>query len=322
MPVRWTIAIVVAAVLLAGLAGVFWRQAVVVQENRELEEALAIASLQEQLEAARQELIEQRELVRTGTLAKASRTPDEFLALFPAKFPQGNWQPAESLFEDCWFRSADGLRLHGWLLHRDNPQAVLLLIHGNAGNLTHRAASAKYLSERYSASVLVFDYRGYGRSEGTPTIPGLLLDARAARSLAAQREGVSEQEVILIGESLGGAVAVDLAAEDGARALVLQSSFSSLKEVASTHYPAILVHALVANRLDSATKIKKYRGPLLQVHGQADTIIPFALGRKLFDAANDPKVFVALPGHDHNDPLPEQYYRALDEFFAKLPTRP
>jgi Hydrolases of the alpha/beta superfamily len=315
---RWVGGLIIIGVLIAALAWIATSSARLARENRE--QTAQIRQLQEKLEYAQQDFISQREMLRGQSLTGTVRSPDEFLALFPAKYPQGNWQPAESIFEDCWFRSADGLRLHGWLLHRDRPSHVMLLVHGNAGNLTHRAQFAQQLSERYSASVLTFDYRGYGRSEGTPTIPGLLADARAARTLLAERAQMSPQEIILIGESLGGAIAVDLAANDGARAMILQSTFSSLKEVAAIHYPAILVDTLVANRLDSATKIKQYRGPVFQVHGDADRTIPIALGRKLFEAANEPKVFVSIPGHDHNDPLPDFAFQSLDEFINRLPS--
>ena len=280
-----------------------------------------IAGMEAKLRADEQRFIAQRELLRKHRLDNTARTPDEFLALFPAKFPQGDWQPAELQFEDCWFRAADGLRLHGWLIRHLSPKAVMLLVHGNAGNLTNRAERALQLSQRYQASVLLFDFRGYGRSEGTPTIEGILLDARAARALLAEREGIAESEVVLLGESLGGAVAVDLASRDGARGLILESTFSSLKEAATAHYPAILVDTLVADRLNSAAIIRNYNGPLLQAHGDADSTIPLALGQKLHDAANEPKQLVVLPGHDHNDTLPEVYYRAMDEFFAQLPSR-
>jgi fermentation-respiration switch protein FrsA (DUF1100 family) len=280
-----------------------------------------IAELNRDVAEARQQAIALREQLRGQTLRDTVRTPDEFFALFPAPFPQGDWSPAEAQFEDCWFRSADGLRLHGWLLRHKAPRDALLLVHGNAGNVTNRTGAAQLLSQRCQASVFVFDYRGYGRSEGTPTIPGLLIDARAARAFVAQREGMNESEIILVGESLGGAIAVELAADDGARALVLQSTFASFKEVAAAHYPALLVDTLVANRLDSAAKIKNYRGPLFQVHGAADRTIPPEQGRKLFAAANEPKVFLALPGHDHNDPLPEQFYSELQQFLEELPSR-
>ena len=303
--------------LLACLAFSAWQQRHWRQRLRS--QADEVAGLQRQLDSARQEFIGNRERARRQALDDTVRTPDEFLALFPARYPQGDWRPAEAVFEDCWFRSADGLRLHGWLRHHDAPRHVILLIHGNAGNVTHRAALAEYLCKRYTASVFVFDYRGYGRSEGAPTIPGLLDDARAARALLAEREGVREQDVILLGESLGGAIAVDLAAKGGARALILQSTFSSLKEAAAVHYPPILVDALVANRLDSAALIASYRGPLLQVHGEVDRTIPIALGRKLFAAASEPKAFLVLPGHDHNDRLPETFFRALDDLLSGLP---
>lgn len=317
MQFRWLAVALVLTALVTLLIESRWRQGQLDQQLRSQSEEIAV--LQQQRDAARQEILAQRERLRRQTLDNAAHTPDEFLALFPAKYPQGDWQPAETVFEDCWFRSADGLRLHGWLLHHHQPRHVILFIHGNAGNVAHRAAAAEYLSERYSASVFVFDYRGYGRSEGTPTIPGLLDDARAARALIAQREDAHEQNVILLGESLGGAIAVDLAARDDARALILQSTFSSLREAAAAHYPAILVDALVANRLDSASQIKKYHGPLLQVHGEGDRTIPIALGRKLFAAANEPKVFVSLPNHDHNDPLPASYWESLGGFLNQLP---
>jgi fermentation-respiration switch protein FrsA (DUF1100 family) len=314
MRLRTLLAFSVALLLVAGLGGWAWRQSrqAIADKDR------TIAALRQQLDEARQAAVSHREQLRRHALDETVRTPDEFLALFPAKYPQGDWRPAEALFEDCWFRAADGLRLHGWLLHHDQPRHVLLYVHGNAGNVTHRAAAAQHLSERYQASVFVFDYRGYGRSEGTPTIPGLLDDARAARAYLAEREGVAERDVILLGESLGGAIAVDLAAGDGARALILQSTFSSLREVAAAHYPAILVDTLVANRLDSAAQIANYRGPLLQVHGEADRTIPIALGRELFDAANEPKTFVALPGHDHNDSLPSHYWGELEAMLQRL----
>jgi fermentation-respiration switch protein FrsA (DUF1100 family) len=223
------------------------------------------------------------------------------------------------LFEDCWFQSVDGIRLHGWYLKQDDPQAVILDIHGNAGNLTHRAAMAAQLRQRLRASILVFDYRGYGRSEGVPTIEGIVRDARAARDYLARRERMAPEAIVLLGRSLGGAVAVALASEEGARGLVLESTFSSLHDVAASHYPELLVNLLVAERLDSVSKIAKYRGPLLQSHGDADRTISFKLGRKLFEAANEPKTFVVIPGGDHNDSQTEDYYRQLERFVAGLP---
>jgi uncharacterized protein len=274
-------------------------------------------NLEEQLEKCEQQIAEQRQIIRKHTLDGTSRSLDELFALFPAKYPQGDWQPAENDFEDCWFWSVDGLRLHGWYYHHNHPRAVLLFVHGNAGNLSYRAPVVKLLHDRFAMSVLIFDYRGYGRSEGIPTMEGILCDARAARHHLAERERIADKDIVLLGESLGGAVAVDLAAEDGARAIILESTFSSLRDVAATHYPEALANVVSADKLDSTSKIKKYKGPLLQCHGNADRTIPYDLGRKLFDAANEPKTFITLPGKDHNDAKPDDYYRAIEAFLAK-----
>ena len=128
-----------------------------------------------------------------------------------------------------------------------------------------------------------------------------------------------QAEVELVGESLGGAIAVDLAASDGARGLVLESTFSSLRDVASTQYPEFLVSMVVADKLNSAARISDYRGPLLQFHGDRDSVIPLDSGRRLFAAANQPKSFQVMPKHDHNDALPTAFYEAVDRFVRELP---
>lgn len=172
----------------------------------------------------------------------------------PRPYPEGDWVPPEPSIEDAWFESADGTRLHGWYVPHAQARAAVLYCHGNGGNVADWAPAALTLSRRVGVSVLVFDYRGYGRSEGTPTEEGILADARAARTWLARREGIAEREVVLLGRSLGGAVAVDLA-QDGAKALVLESTFSSLPDVAAAHWPVVPVAWLVQMRLDSAAKI-------------------------------------------------------------------
>jgi fermentation-respiration switch protein FrsA (DUF1100 family) len=286
-------------------------------ENRQ--QASELSQLRQDNAALQDQVAQQRELLRTQTLETSRRSVDELLALFPARFPAGDWQPAESVFEDCWFAAVDGIRLHAWYLPQKDPSGVVLHLHGNAGNLSGRAHLAMQLQQSCNVSVMIFDYRGYGRSEGTPTIEGLLQDARAARAHLAERAGVKEQQVILFGESLGGAIAVDLAANDGARGLILESTFASLRDVASEHYPGILVSMLVADKLNSVARIGDYHGPLLQFHGDADQVIPLQSGRRLFEAANQPKSFQVMPRHDHNHPLPASCYRAVDRFLRALP---
>ncbi len=239
---------------------------------------------------------------------------ENWLLFHPFRYPAGNWHPAGLVFEDAWFKTADGTRLHGWYVPHQNAAAAVLFCHGNAGNVTHRADAMRLLAGRVGVSVLVFDYQGFGRSEGKPTAAGILADARAARAWLAGREKIPERDVVLMGESIGGAVAVDLAARDGAKALVLESTFDRLPDVAAYHFPWLPVRWLMQTRLDSAALIGKYQGPLFQVHGDADTIVPLEFGRRLFAAANEPKHFMLLPGHDHNDPMPMKYYEALAAF--------
>jgi fermentation-respiration switch protein FrsA (DUF1100 family) len=237
----------------------------------------------------------------------------------PARYPGGDWTPAGFEFEDVWFTAQDGTRLNGWYLPHENPRGTVLFAHGNGGNITHCAGLMRLLHDRHRLSVMIFDYRGYGKSDGDPSEEGIIEDSSAARLWLAQREQIAEGDVVLMGQSLGGGVVVDLAAEDGARGLVLVSTFTSLPDVAAHHYPLLPTRHLMQNRLDSAAKIGRYHGPLLQVHGDRDRVIPLAQGKRLFAAANEPKRFVVNSGADHNDPLQEAYHKALDEFLGSLP---
>lgn len=241
------------------------------------------------------------------------------LLYFPHVYPSGNWQPAGLKFEDAWFSSADGTSLHGWYVPCRNAKAAVLFCHGNGANMTWRADTLKALHDQVGVSTFIFDYRGFGRSKGSPNEAGVLADARAARRWLADREKIAETDIVMMGESLGGAVAVDLAARDGARALVLESTFSNLPDTAAHHYPFLPVRWLMRSRFDSIGKIGNYHGPVWQVHGDADRIIPLQLGQRLFAAANQPKQFKLLAGHDHNDPMPPGYYAELAPFFESLP---
>lgn len=237
----------------------------------------------------------------------------------PAKYPYGQWHPEGLNFEDAWFDSADGTHLHGWFCPHEKPKAVALFLHGNAGNVTHTAESLRTLHDRHQVTAMSFDYRGFGRSDGIPSEAGVLADARAARAWLAKRTGVRECEIVLMGHSLGGGVAVDLAAGDGCRGLVLASTFTSMPDAAAHHVPYLPTHAIMRNRFDSIGKIDRYHGPLLMVHGDRDRVVPFEQGRKLFQKANEPKKFVVNEGGDHMDPLSDVYRAALDEFVLNLP---
>lgn len=240
------------------------------------------------------------------------------LIFFPSKYPAGQWTPPGLEFEDADFTAADGTKLHGWYLPAENPQAVILFCHGNAGNVTHRDDVLLDLPRHVNASLLVFDYRGYGKSEGSPNEAGVLADARAARAWLAKRSGVTERDIVLWGESIGGAVAVDLAAEDGARGLILENAFTSLPDVAAHHYPWLPVRWLMRGQLNSLGKISRYHGPLLMVHADSDSVVPHAFGQRLFAAANEPKRFITQPNADHNDPRNDAFWKALRQFIMSL----
>jgi hypothetical protein len=238
------------------------------------------------------------------------------LIFFPSKYPDGYWEPTDVDFEDVHFASTDGTKLHGWHFPQDDPNYVILFCHGNAGNITNRVHAATQLREKLGASVFVFDYRGYGKSEGKPNEKGVLADARAARTWLAEREKIAPEEIVLLGRSLGGAVAVDLAAKDGAKALLLQSTFTSIPDVGTFHYPWI-PRWLIRTRLDSLSKIDNYQGPVFSSHGDDDTIIPYKFGKQLYEAASGEKEFMTLEGFDHNDSQPEKYYTTLRKFLEK-----
>jgi uncharacterized protein len=248
---------------------------------------------------------------------------EERLVFIPAKYPAGDWQSTGMAVEDVEFASADGTRLHGWYFPHDSaksdsPRCVVLIAHGNAGNLTNRVHLVDPL-RRLGAAVMLFDYRGYGKSEGSPSETGVLADARAARAWLANRADIAENQIVLFGESLGGGVAVDLAAEDGAAGLILLSTFTSLPDVAARVYPWVPVRWLMRTRLDSLSKINRFNGPVIQFHGDRDEIIPFELAQTLFAAIADPgKQFITLAGGTHNTQPPREFNAALETFFDRL----
>lgn len=237
----------------------------------------------------------------------------------PAKYPAGDWEPFELEYEDVTFKSADGTKLHGWYVPHQAPRAVVLFAHGNAGNVSTRAKTLKELNERHDAAVFIFDYRGYGKSEGKPSEEGVLADARAARKWLAKRTGFDESDIVLMGRSLGGGVMVDLAAKDGCRGLILESTFTSIPDVAGRLLPLLPTGWLMTQRFDSLSKIPNYKGPLLQSHGDKDKLIPIAQGRKLHNAATGTKRFIVIKGGGHNAGRPEYYHEALAEFIESLP---
>lgn len=238
------------------------------------------------------------------------------LVYFPAKQVPTDWTLNDGM-EDAWFETSDGVKLHGWFQEVESPRAVVLFFNGNGGNIGWRRDRLDDMRQ-LQVSVLLWSYPGYGLSEGRPNEKSILEAARLARQWLAERTKLEPADIVLWGESLGGGVAVDLA-QEGARGLILENTFSSMPDVASYHYPWLPVRTLMRNRYDSVSKISQYRGPLLQFHGNRDSIVPYALGQRLFNAANEPKKWVTLEGADHNDPRSPLILEEVDKFIDRLP---
>ncbi len=236
----------------------------------------------------------------------------------PWKHPQGNWELQSHLAaEDVLLRAADGVRLHGWWIRPPDARVATLFLHGNAGNITHRAASAAEIAAAGSA-VLLLDYRGYGKSEGRPTEKGLYADAEAGYDHLLQA-GFHAQQIVAHGESLGTAPAVDLAARRPVGGLVLEAGFSSARDVAGRILP--FIGPLVLSGFDSRSKIAAVRAPVLMIHGDRDEVIAFDLGQKLFQAARQPKEFWQITGAMHNNLLAVagvEYRNRLRAFYDRI----
>jgi fermentation-respiration switch protein FrsA (DUF1100 family) len=223
-------------------------------------------------------------------------------------------------FDDVFLTASDGTRLHGWYVSGPGP-ATLIWFHGNGGNISHRVDNILLLNRRLGVSVFIFDYRGYGRSEGKPSEKGLYLDAEAAIEYLVKERGLDPgTDLVMFGRSLGAAVAVEMAVRHRSRAVVLESGFTSVRAMASRSYPFLpsgLLVRLVEARFDSLSKMPKVRDPVLVLHGDRDPLVPFEQGRELFEAANEPKRFYRIRGAAHNDTYQvggEPYFEALREF--------
>ncbi|MCK6556742.1 alpha/beta hydrolase [Candidatus Binatia bacterium] len=215
-------------------------------------------------------------------------------------------------FEDIEFPAADGTKLHGWFVRGTRPE-TLLWFHGNAGNISHRIEPLRLLIENVGANVFMVDYRGYGRSAGSPSEAGVYSDARGALAYLRGRSDVAADGIVYFGQSLGSGVAIELATHDPPRGLILETPFTSVRAMASTLMP-LPVGFLLPNAFDNLGRIRGLRIPKLFIHGDADEIVPYAQGRELYAAAPAPKAFATIRGAQHND----VYVVGGTRYFARL----
>ncbi len=228
--------------------------------------------------------------------------------------------------EAVTFETTDGLELGGWFLpaFETSPRITVLVFNGNAGNRANRGVLASAL-HKHGLQVLLVDYRGYGGNPGAPSESGLAADSRAARAYLVSRPDVDASRLVYFGESLGSAVAVDLAVEHAPIALVLRSPFTSMADVGQFHYPFLPVRLLLRDRFESLDRIRELRSPLLVIAGGQDRIVPLNQSQRLYDAAPTAKKFLVLPQADHNDAdllAGDEMILAIVRFVRALEHRP
>ena len=222
--------------------------------------------------------------------------------------------------EDVFLRAADGVELHGWYAAAPGARSTALFLHGNAGNLSHRIDHIFFLRS-LPVDVFALDYRGYGRSQGRPSEAGVYRDAEAAYDYLRRTRGVPAERLVVVGQSLGTAVAVELAARRPVAGLILEAAFPSARRVAQRVMWLPGVQWLVRTRFDSAATLRRLRLPVLVAHCTADPVIPYELGEELFQAANEPKSFVRFEANCH-EPLyladPKAYADRLRVFLSRV----
>ena len=229
------------------------------------------------------------------------------------------WNPKPSdEVRDVRFTDHEGTELHAWWQPRGADNGVILYCHGNGGNLSCCGRVMERLSRFLGRAVFVFDYPGYGNSAGRPSESGCYAAADGAYGWLIE-QGISPDRIVLHGDSLGGGVATELATRRAHHALVLVKTFTSLPDAAKQIYPYLPVKSLMRNRFDSLSKIARCKSPVLIASGTEDRVTPFEQGRKLFEAANEPKRFVPLEGSEHNAFIPDGFFEILAEFLDSHP---
>ena len=248
---------------------------------------------------------------------------DQMMVYFPERELTATPADVGLAYEDVSLTAADGTKLRGWHVPGES-RTTLLWLHGNAGNISHRVDNIAMLVQKTGIGVFIIDYRGYGRSEGKPSEKGLYMDAEAAFEHMTTDLGLDpEEDIVLFGRSLGVGVAVEMATRHRVRSVVVESGFTSVREMSKSSGMgalSILLLPLIDARYDSLSKIGSALSPVMVIHGDRDEMVPFEMAEKLFAAASEPKRFYPIPGASHNDTYVvggEAYFEALRDFVAE-----
>jgi len=243
-----------------------------------------------------------------------------FFPDYPGRL-EGDWHPRALAPEDVWITASDGTKLHAWWIPKASAKFTFLAFHGNASNIANRAPAYEFLRDT-PANVLALEYRGYGHSEGQPSEKGLYLDARAAYQYLVNTKGIAPQFIVSFGQSLGTAIAADLAAHQTVGGVILEAPFPSASRVASKIFwflPGLSL--LVHGQFDTQSKLKQITAPILTVHCTQDPVLPFEFGQEVYNAARSPKHFLQIRSSCHEESslvAPAQYRTALQQFLASL----
>lgn len=251
-----------------------------------------------------------------------------YLFFFQARFVYFPDTPSRTLvadpravgleFENVRFSASDGTNIHGWWIPASPSRGLLLFLHGNAGNISHRLDSIRLFHE-LGLSVFIFDYRGYGLSEGKPTESGTYQDALAAWEYAVNDKHIEPNGVVVFGRSLGGAIAAWLGSRQTPGALIIESTFTSVPDMAREIYPLLPTRWLTRIRYDARENLSRVSCPVLIVHSRDDELIPFEHGEALFATLKSPKAFLQITGGHNDGPLVSgsSYKTGLEDFLAE-----
>lgn len=221
-------------------------------------------------------------------------------------------------FEEIVLKTKDNIGISAWYIPAQEERAVVLFCHGNAGNNSHRLDSIRLFHD-LNLSILIFDYRGYGKSEGSPEEEGTYLDAEAALDYLVNSRHVHPEKIVVFGRSLGGAVAAEIALRHKVGALIIESGFTSVPAIGREYYPFLPVKLLSRYSYATIDKVNKINAPKLFIHSPNDEIIPFQHGKSLYEKASPPKEFLEISG-DHNNGFRISgsfYTDGLDRFISK-----
>ncbi len=241
------------------------------------------------------------------------------ITFFPHKTIEQTPQEWGLEYENVFLKTADEVRLHAWYIPHEGSNKTLLFFHGNAGNISHRRSSIEIFN-RLGLNIFIIDYRGFGKSAGRPSEQGLYKDATAAWLYLTNERNINPDEIIIFGRSLGGVVATELASRTQPKALIVESTFSSARDIADAMFTVVSRIIILRYEFNVLENIKQVTSPVLVLHSPDDEIVPFKLGKKVFNAANEPKNFVEMKGGHNTGLLMSQpeYETELAKFIADL----